>query len=134
MIKGRIFRSKLSRFMTMMTASKGVFGLVAGGDEISIHDQRGCGDPSLKTSSLNTNSISAEAQANSALPSHHFSLASKSVQDNNPRAHHLYHNAAPQSDGLYHCPWEEEGQCQHRPDKLRCNYEYTSQFLDKLHP
>ena len=44
--------------------------------------------------------------------------------DNNARMHYLYHNAAPKADRLYHCPWEEEG-CQHKPEKLKCNYEYA---------
>jgi hypothetical protein len=45
--------------------------------------------------------------------------------DNNARIHYLYRNAAPKADGLYHCPWEEEG-CQHKPEKLKCNYEYAT--------
>lgn len=44
--------------------------------------------------------------------------------DNHARDHELYHNAAPKSDGLYHCPWEGQECCQHRPEKLKCNYEY----------
>ena len=49
--------------------------------------------------------------------------------DNNARVHELYHNASPQADGLYHCPWEGQDVCQHRPEKLKCNYEYdTSHF------
>lgn len=46
--------------------------------------------------------------------------------DNNARVHELYHNAAPQHDGLYHCPWEGQEVCQHRPEKLKCNYEYDT--------
>jgi hypothetical protein len=47
-------------------------------------------------------------------------------QDNSARTHYLYHNVTPQADGLYHCPWENkpEANCQHRPEKLKCNYEY----------
>jgi hypothetical protein len=44
--------------------------------------------------------------------------------DNHARDHELYHNAAPHADGLYHCPWEGQDCCQHRPEKLKCNYEY----------
>lgn len=29
-------------------------------------------------------------------------------------------------DGLYHCAFEDEGRCNHRPTKLKCNYEYVS--------
>jgi len=44
--------------------------------------------------------------------------------ENHARDHELYHNAAPHPDGLYHCPWEGQDCCQHRPEKLKCNYEY----------
>jgi hypothetical protein len=46
--------------------------------------------------------------------------------DNTARDHALYHNVTPQADGLYHCPWEKEpnSNCQHKPEKLKCNYEY----------
>lgn len=45
--------------------------------------------------------------------------------ENNAREHPLYHNVSPQADGLYHCPWENDSStsCQHRPEKLKCNYE-----------
>lgn len=45
--------------------------------------------------------------------------------DNTARDHHLYHNVTPQADGLYHCPWEKDptSNCQHKPEKLKCNYE-----------
>jgi hypothetical protein len=48
--------------------------------------------------------------------------------DNTARDHHLYHNVTPQADGLYHCPWEKDpnSNCQHKPEKLKCNYEYAS--------
>lgn len=39
------------------------------------------------------------------------------------RDHALYKNAAPQADGLFHCPWEGTTECHHRPEKLKCNYE-----------
>ncbi|CCU75568.1 hypothetical protein BGHDH14_bgh01731 [Blumeria hordei DH14] len=50
---------------------------------------------------------------------------SNSELDNSAREHPLYHNASPQADGLYHCPWENEpgSNCQHKPEKLKCNYE-----------
>jgi hypothetical protein len=43
--------------------------------------------------------------------------------DNTARDHPLYHNASPLADGLYHCPWEKESTCGHKPEKLKCNYE-----------
>lgn len=39
------------------------------------------------------------------------------------RSHPLY-NEGPSADGLYHCPYEKEPHCQHKPTKLKCNYEY----------
>lgn len=39
------------------------------------------------------------------------------------RNHDLYKNAMPQEDGLFHCPWEGDASCNHRPEKLKCNYE-----------
>lgn len=42
------------------------------------------------------------------------------------RDHHLYKTASPQEDGLYHCPWEGRDNCNHKPEKLKCNYEYVA--------
>jgi len=39
------------------------------------------------------------------------------------RDHYLYKNAYPREDGLFHCPWEGEASCNHKPEKLKCNYE-----------
>jgi hypothetical protein len=46
--------------------------------------------------------------------------------DNTARDHSLYQNVTVHSDGLYHCPWEGQDGCQHRPEKLKCNYEYAT--------
>ncbi|KAG7436173.1 hypothetical protein Forpi1262_v003286 [Fusarium oxysporum f. sp. raphani] len=43
------------------------------------------------------------------------------------RDHDLYKKAAPYEDGLYHCPWEGQPSCNHRPEKLKCNYD---KFVD----
>lgn len=43
------------------------------------------------------------------------------------RDHQLYKSATPQSDGLYHCPWEGDASCNHKPEKLKCNYD---KFVD----
>ncbi|KAF3770183.1 hypothetical protein M406DRAFT_335903 [Cryphonectria parasitica EP155] len=45
----------------------------------------------------------------------------------NARDHPLYRTALPQADGLYHCPWEGQTGCCHRPEKLKCNYD---KFVD----
>lgn len=39
------------------------------------------------------------------------------------RDHVLYRTATPRTDGLFHCPWEGQLSCNHKPDKLKCNYE-----------
>lgn len=39
------------------------------------------------------------------------------------RDHELYKNAAPGPDGLFHCPWEGQASCNHKAEKLKCNYE-----------
>ena len=39
-----------------------------------------------------------------------------------PRSHRLY-NAAPQADGLYHCPFAATEDCGHEPKTLKCEYE-----------
>jgi hypothetical protein len=48
--------------------------------------------------------------------------------DNSARDHPLYQNAKVGPDALYHCPWEgKDPQCTHKPEKLKCNYEYESE-------
>ena len=42
----------------------------------------------------------------------------------NARNHHLYHMGANPMDGLYYCPFGPT-ECGHRPEKLKCNYEYV---------
>jgi len=39
------------------------------------------------------------------------------------RDHALYKNATPGPDNLFHCPWEGQPNCNHKPEKLKCNYE-----------
>ncbi|KAI0450709.1 hypothetical protein F5B21DRAFT_415916 [Xylaria acuta] len=43
------------------------------------------------------------------------------------RDHPLYKNASPKADGLFHCPWEGQASCNHKPEKLKCNYD---KFVD----
>ncbi|KAL2260913.1 hypothetical protein VTK26DRAFT_4950 [Humicola hyalothermophila] len=43
------------------------------------------------------------------------------------RDHPLYKNAFPKADGLFHCPWEGHPSCNHKPEKLKCNYD---KFVD----
>src|SRR5262249_28487524 len=39
--------------------------------------------------------------------------------------HPLYKRTAQGDDGLWHCPWEGEGDCRHRPSVLRADLEYV---------
>lgn len=39
------------------------------------------------------------------------------------RNHDLYKTAQTGPDGLFHCPWEGDPSCNHKPEKLKCNYE-----------
>ncbi|KAK3322400.1 hypothetical protein B0H66DRAFT_601855 [Apodospora peruviana] len=44
------------------------------------------------------------------------------------RDHYLYKNVQPdKADGLFHCPWEGQASCNHKPEKLKCNYD---KFVD----
>ena len=49
--------------------------------------------------------------------------------DNTARDHPLYQNVTPKADGLYHCPWAGQDGCTHKPEKLKCNYEYDKFLL-----
>ncbi|KAI1268564.1 hypothetical protein F5Y18DRAFT_415270 [Xylariaceae sp. FL1019] len=43
------------------------------------------------------------------------------------RDHPLYKSATLHNDGLFHCPWEGDQNCNHKPEKLKCNYD---KFVD----
>lgn len=49
--------------------------------------------------------------------------------DTTARDHPLYQNVSPGPDGLYHCPWEGQASCTHKPEKLKCNYEYDLAYF-----
>ncbi|EFX06137.1 c2h2 finger domain containing protein [Grosmannia clavigera kw1407] len=50
-----------------------------------------------------------------------------SSESDTVRDHPLYKEAIADDDGLYHCPWESESNCNHKPEKLKCNYD---KFVD----
>lgn len=58
--------------------------------------------------------LSATAQTKSAFSGHQYVV----------RDHPLYHNVQRHTDGLYHCPWEADVACSHRPEKLKRIYGY----------
>ena len=43
--------------------------------------------------------------------------------DGSARDHALYKKPVTGPDGLFHCPWEGQPTCGHKPEKLKCNYE-----------
>lgn len=45
-----------------------------------------------------------------------------SFEANQGRKSELY-NAHPWDDGLYHCHYEGQDSCTHKPTNLKCNYE-----------
>ncbi len=52
-----------------------------------------------------------------------YSSRRSSGESESARDHYLYKNACPQADNLFHCPWEGQANCNHKPEKLKCNYE-----------
>ncbi|KAL2164166.1 hypothetical protein VTH06DRAFT_3380 [Thermothelomyces fergusii] len=62
-----------------------------------------------------------------ALPHAAFGSRRGSSEGESARDHYLYKNALPQADGLFHCPWEGQASCNHKPEKLKCNYD---KFVD----
>lgn len=58
-----------------------------------------------------------------------FVVRSNLELENTAKDHPLYYSAAPKDDGFYHCPWEGHPTCQHKPEILKCNYEYEFSLL-----
>jgi hypothetical protein len=58
-----------------------------------------------------------------SLPHAAYNSRRLSGEGESARDHPLYKNAFPQADGLFHCPWEGQPSCNHKPEKLKCNYE-----------
>lgn len=44
-------------------------------------------------------------------------------ESGSPRDDIRYKTATRDRDGLFHCPWEGTPDCNHKPEKLKCNYE-----------
>ncbi|KAI0128950.1 C2H2 transcription factor [Xylariales sp. AK1849] len=57
-----------------------------------------------------------------------FTRRSSGEGESSARDHPLYKNAMPKAaDGLFHCPWEGHASCNHKAEKLKCNYD---KFVD----
>ncbi|KAH6850043.1 hypothetical protein B0I37DRAFT_103209 [Chaetomium sp. MPI-CAGE-AT-0009] len=81
----------------------------------------------VTTEDLHGNVIPAMADDGFALPHSAFGSRRLSGEGESARDHYLYKNAFPHADGLFHCPWEGQASCNHKPEKLKCNYD---KFVD----
>ena len=88
------------------------------------------------TSDLAAASRRPKVPGSSYISDESFKLVGRSSLDidNTAREHPLYHNVTPKADGLYHCPFEDDpkANCTHKPEKLKCNYEYDPVFPSTL--
>lgn len=80
------------------------------------------GSQYVTTEDLHGNLIPAMGEDAFALPPA-FGSRRLSGDGESARDHYLYKSAFPQPDGLFHCPWEGQASCNHKPEKLKCNYE-----------
>ncbi|KAK8056008.1 C2H2 transcription factor, partial [Apiospora rasikravindrae] len=71
-------------------------------------------------------SYGTDLMDNSFLPPA-FTRRSSGDGESSARDHPLYKNAMPKADGLFHCPWEGNSSCNHKAEKLKCNYD---KFVD----
>ena len=58
----------------------------------------------------------------SVFPGSNFPRRSSEGEPANAREH-AYYQVGPGSDGLYRCPFADLEDCQHKAEKLKCNYE-----------
>ncbi len=77
----------------------------------------------VNSEDVNGNMMPVIGEDGFALPHPAFSSRRLSGDGESARDHYLYKNAFPQADGLFHCPWEGQASCNHKPEKLKCNYE-----------
>jgi hypothetical protein len=77
----------------------------------------------VTTEDLHGNMIPAIGDDGFALPHSAFGSRRMSGEGESARDHYLYKNAFPHADGLFHCPWEGQASCNHKAEKLKCNYE-----------
>jgi len=52
-----------------------------------------------------------------------FNARRQSSEGESARDHPLYKHVQTGPDGLFHCPWEGQPSCNHKAEKLKCNYE-----------
>ncbi|KAK3116099.1 hypothetical protein LTR53_003890 [Teratosphaeriaceae sp. CCFEE 6253] len=88
--------------------------------------------PALIVPSSTVKPLAAEPNQVAALPIPAMSLPNTSgatsiESDEGRHRNHPLYSEGPKADGLYHCPYKGDPSCQHRPTKLKCNYD---KFVD----
>ncbi|CAK7268465.1 hypothetical protein SEPCBS119000_003072 [Sporothrix epigloea] len=84
--------------------------------------------PTESSDSPVSSPFAIEAASSSKIASTAIGTQRNSVSESDSaRDHPLYKTAACQPDGFYHCPWEGDEGCNHKPEKLKCNYD---KFVD----
>ncbi|KAK0621471.1 hypothetical protein B0T17DRAFT_291695 [Bombardia bombarda] len=82
----------------------------------------------VSSEDLHANGMAAIGDDGFALPPAFNSRRMSGDGESSARDHYLYKTAYPsKQDGLFHCPWEGQQSCNHKPEKLKCNYD---KFVD----
>ncbi|KAI1173294.1 hypothetical protein F4777DRAFT_456560 [Nemania sp. FL0916] len=76
---------------------------------------------------MSTDDINGHVLAEDMFLSSSYARRPSGEGESSARDHPLYKNAYTKADGLFHCPWEGESSCNHKPEKLKCNYD---KFVD----
>ncbi|KAF9877334.1 C2H2 transcription factor [Colletotrichum karsti] len=115
-----IIQSQSPRYVPQVSCSS----LEQASDAASMYSVNGKFGPEFMGDELSGSvlTIVGDAALPPAFPSRRNTNEGDSARD-----HPLYKNAVPQADGLFHCPWEGETSCNHKPEKLKCNYD---KFVD----
>ncbi|KAL7941590.1 hypothetical protein V8C42DRAFT_334159 [Trichoderma barbatum] len=85
-----------------------------------------CQSPRDRKFHMMTEHAVSQMEDASALPQA-YTARRQGSEGESARDHALYKNVSPRDDGLFHCPWEGQPNCNHRPEKLKCNYD---KFVD----
>lgn len=102
-----------------------------GGDKMMRHVERHLHQLSLAALPANPgddDEIGSEHDSDEVPPSadgSNMSSPSLDGDDQSFQDHPLYKHADQGNDGLWHCPWEGEGYCDHQPSVLKADFEYV---------
>ncbi|CAK7215583.1 hypothetical protein SCUCBS95973_002524 [Sporothrix curviconia] len=90
------------------------------------HDSPASSPFAVEAASSTSSTSSSSSSSNTATAATIQQKLSNS-EGESARDHPLYKSAVCQPDGFYHCPWEGDENCNHKPEKLKCNYD---KFVD----